>query len=76
MILDFFKIKSANDPKISVMKAISWRIIGTIDTIVISYLFTGEVKVALGIGGFEVITKMALYFLHERAWINILKRKI
>ncbi len=76
MILDLFKIKSANDPKISVMKAISWRIIGTIDTIVISYLFTGEVKVALGIGGFEVITKMALYFLHERAWINILKRKI
>ena len=75
MLLDLFKIKSATDPKVSVIKAISWRIIGTIDTIVISYLFTGQVNIALSIGGFEVITKMALYFLHERAWVNILKRK-
>lgn len=75
MFLDLFKIKSATDPKISVIKAITWRIIGTIDTIVISYLFTGEIKVAMGIGGFEVVTKMALYFLHERAWIKVLKRK-
>jgi len=75
MLLDLLRIKSASDPKISIIKAISWRIIGTIDTIVISYIFTGEVKVALSIGGFEVVTKMALYFLHERAWINILKRK-
>lgn len=76
MFLDLLKIKSANDPKISILKAVSWRIIGTIDTIVIAYLFTGETSVALGIGGFEVITKMALYFLHERAWITILKRKL
>ncbi|MEJ6583700.1 MAG: DUF2061 domain-containing protein [Crocinitomicaceae bacterium] len=75
MILDLFKIKSATDPKVSVLKAISWRIIGTIDTIIIAYFFTGQIKVALGIGSFEVVSKMALYFLHERAWIRILKRK-
>lgn len=75
MFVDLFKIKSANDPKISVMKAVSWRIIGTLDTIVISFIFTGQIKIALSIGGFEVVTKMALYFLHERAWIRLLKRK-
>lgn len=75
MLIDLFKIKSATDKKVSVMKAVSWRIIGTLDTIIISYLFTGKIKVAIGIGGFEVLTKMLLYFLHERAWISLLKRK-
>ena len=75
MILDLFRIKSATDAKVSVLKAISWRIIGTLDTIVISFFFTGKLEIAIGIGGFEVITKMALYYFHERAWIKILKKK-
>jgi len=52
----------------SIMKAISWRIIGTIDTIVISYLLTGKLVIALSIGSVEVFTKMILYYFHERAW--------
>ena len=56
----------------SVLKSISWRIIGTIDTMVISYLIVGNTSVALSIGGIEVISKMVLYFAHERIW-NYLK---
>ena len=51
-----------------ILKTISWRVLGTIDTIILSWLITGSWKLGLSIGGVEVITKMILYFLHERAW--------
>ncbi len=51
-----------------ILKTISWRIIGTIDTIILSGLITGSWKFGLAIGGVEVITKMILYYFHERAW--------
>ena len=75
MFIDFFNIKSASDAKVSFLKTISWRIIGTLDTMIIAYLFTGELKIAVSIGGLEVITKMFLYYAHERAWIKLLKSK-
>jgi uncharacterized membrane protein len=49
-------------------KTITWRIVGTIDTMILSSLITGSLKIGMAIGGVEVITKMILYFLHERAW--------
>jgi uncharacterized membrane protein len=49
----------------------SWRTIGTIDTILISYLITGKPGLAFSIGGIEVFTKMALYYFHERTWNRI-----
>ncbi len=52
----------------SLMKTISWRIVGTIDTMLIAYILTGEVSMALSIGSVEVFTKMVLYYLHERVW--------
>jgi uncharacterized membrane protein len=51
-----------------VAKTLSWRIVGTIDTIILSWLITGSWKLGLSIGGVEVVTKMILYFLHERVW--------
>tara|TARA_B110000285_G_scaffold105929_1_gene120573 strand:- start:235 stop:447 length:213 start_codon:yes stop_codon:yes gene_type:complete len=51
-----------------IAKTISWRIIGTLDTIVLSGLITGSWTTGLTIGGVEIITKMVLYFFHERAW--------
>jgi uncharacterized membrane protein len=59
----------------SILKGISWRIVGTIDTIVLSFLLTGHLAIALKIGFTEVITKVLLYYLHERAWIFSLKDK-
>lgn len=52
----------------SIAKAISWRIVGTVDTIIISYLITGTLSLALSIGAVETVTKIALYFFHERLW--------
>jgi uncharacterized membrane protein len=52
----------------SFAKAVSWRVTGTIDTIVIAFLVTGKVNRALAIGGIEVFTKIALFYLHERVW--------
>lgn len=55
----------------SIVKTISWRTIGTIDTILISWLVVGDINFAVTIGGVELFTKMALYFFHERAWNKI-----
>tara|TARA_R110001592_G_scaffold2601_2_gene15044 strand:+ start:4326 stop:4544 length:219 start_codon:yes stop_codon:yes gene_type:complete len=56
-----------------IAKTISWRVIGTIDTIFLSGLITGSWTTGLTIGGVEVITKMVLYFFHERAWYKFIK---
>ena len=52
-------------------KAISWRITGTVDSMVISLIITGSLKLAAAIGFTEVLTKSLLYYLHERAWLKI-----
>jgi len=66
----------ADKPIKSALKAISWRIVGTIDTMVISYIITGKLTVALSIGSVEVFTKMVLYYFHERLWAHIHKVKL
>lgn len=66
-----YKNKASDKPSRSIAKTVSWRIVGTMDTIVISWLLTGEVKIALAIGSVELITKMILYFGHERIWNKI-----
>lgn len=55
----------------SLAKAISWRVTGTIDTFLISWLITGEVLLATGIATTEILTKIFLFWLHERAWNKI-----
>jgi len=55
----------------SIVKTISWRAVGTLDTIIISYLITGSLKMAASIGSIELFTKMILYYYHERAWNKI-----
>jgi uncharacterized membrane protein len=55
----------------SFAKAASWRIVGSIDTFLLSWLFTANVKAAGAIAVTEVLTKMVLYYFHERAWANV-----
>ncbi|HEY8399728.1 MAG TPA: DUF2061 domain-containing protein [Cytophagaceae bacterium] len=55
----------------SLTKGITWRVVGTIDTIFLSYLITGQTVNAFKIGGTELITKVLLYYLHERLWALI-----
>jgi len=77
MILDILRSdnskQSSDSQKISILKTLSWRIIGTLDTMLISYLLTGDLKIAFSIGGIEVISKMILYYFHERVWNRIKK---
>jgi uncharacterized membrane protein len=56
-----------------IAKTITWRIIGTLDTMVIAWIITGSWEWGLAIGGIEIFTKMILYFLHERAWYKFSK---
>ena len=55
----------------SIAKAVSWRITGTLDTFVISLLVTGTLAMAGGIAATEVLTKIGLFYLHERAWARL-----
>lgn len=59
----------------SLMKTVSWRVVGTIDTMIISYLITGNTAMAMSIGSVEVVSKMVLYYLHERAWSTVKLKK-
>ncbi len=55
----------------SFAKAVSWRLTGTIDTVIIAFLITGKVNMAFSIGGIELFTKITLYYVHERVWNKI-----
>src|SRR5664280_3749178 len=66
----------ADKPIKSFMKSVSWRIVGTIDTMIISYFITGKVTIAISIGSVEVITKTILYYFHERLWAHIHKIRL
>jgi uncharacterized membrane protein len=67
----WFKIGIEESRKRHLLKTVSWRVIGTIDTIVLSWIITGNPLTGLKIGLLEVISKMILYYLHERAWYRI-----
>ena len=62
-------IKSSN--KRHILKTFSWRGVGTLDTIVLGWIITGNPLIGLKIGGAEVVTKMLLYFGHEKLWYRI-----
>ena len=52
-------------------KTITWRLLGTIDTMIIGWFITGNPITGLKIGGVEVITKLFLYYFHERLWFRL-----
>lgn len=56
-----------------IAKTISWRIIGTIDTMILAGLISGNWKIGVSVGGAEVLTKMVLYYMHERVWYKWIK---
>ena len=52
-------------------KTALWRVIASLDTMLLAWFFTGNIATAISIGGLEVITKLVLYFFHERAWAKL-----
>ena len=67
----WFNIGIPNSRKRHIIKTITWRIVGTLDTILLSWLISGDPLIGLKIGMAEVVTKMALYYFHERAWYRV-----
>ena len=61
----------SDTPLRSLSKAISWRITGTLDTFIISWIITGQLLIASGIAFTEIITKIILFWAHERIWNKI-----
>ena len=63
--------KNGDSKKRHIAKTITWRIVGTIDTMILAWLISGNPIVGLKVGGAEVVTKMILYYFHERGWYKI-----
>jgi len=55
----------------SATKTATWRVLASADTMLLGFIFTGNLATAISIGGFEIITKLVLYFFHERYWARI-----
>jgi len=54
----------------TILKTISWRIVGTLDTMALGWIITGDPLLGVKIGGLELITKFVLYYIHERIWLK------
>ncbi len=63
-------------PVRSFAKSITWRILASITTFVLVYIFTGEITLALGVGLTEVVLKFILFFTHERVWDRVTWGKV
>tara|TARA_R100000655_G_scaffold42951_2_gene79014 strand:+ start:377 stop:601 length:225 start_codon:yes stop_codon:yes gene_type:complete len=62
------KEKTQVSKKRHIAKTLTWRIIGTLDTMALGWLISGDPMIGLKVGGLELFTKMILYYFHERAW--------
>lgn len=73
----WFKINLSKDGQIlesrkrHIAKTFTWRLVGTMDTMVLAWLISGDAIIGLKIGFAEVVTKMLLYYLHERIWYKV-----
>ena len=56
--------------KRTILKTLSWRVVGTLDTMALGWFITGDPTVGLKIGALELVTKFILYYLHERIWLK------
>jgi uncharacterized membrane protein len=65
------KVLSGEKHTRTVLKAVSWRVVATLTTMTIVFLFTRKIILSLGVGLAEVIAKILFYYLHERIWNKI-----
>lgn len=55
----------------SIFKAITWRVVATLTTTILVFIFTDNFTIAIGVGFFDAVTKLIFYYLHERAWDKV-----
>ena len=70
-MIDTIVLRDKSKVKRSIIKTLTWRLIGTIDTVCLAWWISGDPMTGLQVGGAEVFTKMILYFVHERLWNRI-----
>ena len=63
---------SADTQKRTIIKTITWRITASLTTFLIAWILTGDLLVGISIGSIEAISKIFLYYFHERIWNNII----
>jgi uncharacterized membrane protein len=71
MLIDFFRSlgHGRHDPRSkSIMKTLTWRVVASTDTLIIAWVLTGNFEAAGSIMSIEIVTKMFLYYVHERTW--------
>jgi uncharacterized membrane protein len=71
LIISELGVKNGDSNYRSLMKAITWRMTGTIDTFLVSWIITGTLSLATGIALAEIFTKVGLFWLHERVWNKV-----
>ena len=54
--------------KKSILKTLSWRVVASTDTFLLTWLITGSYHFGLTVSALEIVTKMFLYYFHERLW--------
>jgi adenylylsulfate kinase len=59
---------SVEKPARSLLKALSWRIVATLTTTLLVFIFTGDLVISAGVGGSEFLLKIFIYYVHERVW--------
>ena len=67
----WFNSSISDSNKRHIIKTISWRGVGTLDSVLFGWIITGNPLTGLKIGGAETVTKMLLYFGHEKLWYKI-----
>ncbi len=60
----------------SIVKAITWRVIASLTTLILVYIFTGNLALTITLGGIELAAKLIFYYLHERAWNGVKLGKV
>jgi uncharacterized membrane protein len=75
-IWQYFLVGKQQSRLISIVKAVSWRLLGSLDTLLISWYYTGNFRFGMTIASLELLTKMILYYFHERAWLHVPKGTI
>jgi uncharacterized membrane protein len=53
---------------VSFVKALSWRIWGTLISYIVAFWVTGDLTLSVSIGSLEALVKIFIYYLHERLW--------
>ena len=52
----------------SIAKAVSYRIVGTINTCLVAWIITRNLDLAAKIGIIDTVMKIAVFYVHERLW--------